>query len=379
MKPFEFATAARILFGAGVVRQVPAAARSMGARPLVVTGASRERAEPLIRELGSVAFATNGEPTLELIRRGTEAARDARCDVVVAVGGGSAIDAGKALAAMIANPGDPFEYLEVVGRGQPLAHAPVPLIAVPTTAGTGSEVTRNAVVASPEHKVKASIRSPLMLPRLAVVDPELTLTLPRAVTVSTGLDALTQLIEPYVSARANSMTDMICAEGMRHAAVSLPRAYENGADLEARTGMSWASLLGGMALANAALGAVHGFAAPIGGMFDAPHGAVCAALLPSVMKVNVRALRGRAANGDAILRYEAIGRILTGNNQATAEDGLRWVSELCRKLEIPPLRTYGVRAEHIPDLVDKAAHASSMKGNPIVLTTDELTEIASGA
>jgi len=260
MKTFEFATATRILFGVGVVRDVPAAARSMGTRPLVVTGKSQERAEPLIRELDAIVFATPGEPTLDLIRQGAELARDARCDIVIAMGGGSAIDAGKALAAMITNPGDPLGYLEVVGRGQPINHAPAPFIAIPTTAGTGSEVTRNAVLSSPEHKVKASMRSPMMLPRLAVVDPELTLGLPKAVTASTGLDALTQLIEPYVSPRANPMTDMICVEGMQHAAKSLQQAYDHGDDLIARTGMSWASLLGGMALANAALGAVHGFA-----------------------------------------------------------------------------------------------------------------------
>ena len=223
------------------------------------------------------------------------------------------------------------------------------------------------------------MRSPLMLPRLAVVDPELTLGLPPPVTASTGLDALTQLIEPYVSARANPMTDMICLEGMQHAASSLRRAYENGGDLAARTGMSWASLLGGMALANAALGAVHGFAAPIGGMFDAPHGTVCAAVLPHAMEVNVRALRSRAESGDAIRRYETTAHILTGNGQATAEDGVSWIAELCRRLEIPPLRTYGVRTEHIADLVDKAARASSMKGNPTVLTALELREIVERA
>ena len=237
-------------------------------------------------------------------------------------------------------------------------------------------MTRNAVLASPEHKVKASLRSPYMLPRLAVVDPELTLDLPPAITASTGLDALTQLIEPYVSVRANPMTDMICLEGMRHAAASLERAYRNGGDIEARTAMSWASLLGGMALANAALGAVHGFAAPIGGMFDAPHGAVCAALLPHVMEVNVRKA---AASEATIRRYATVAQILTGNDAATAEDGVRWIADLCRKLEIPPLRAYGVRQDDLPDLVRKAAQASSMKGNPIVLDVEELTEIVTRA
>jgi alcohol dehydrogenase class IV len=265
MPVFEFATATRILFGAGRIKDVPAAVAEMGKRPLLVTGRSPDRVAPLLGSLETIPFATSGEPTIDRIRDGAELARDERCDMVIAIGGGSAIDAGKALSAMLTNPGEPLDYLEMVGRGMPLSKPPAPFVAIPTTAGTGSEVTRNAVLAVPEHRVKASMRSPLMLPRLAVIDPELTLGLPPAITASTGLDALTQLIEPYVSVRANPMTDMICLEGMRVAAASLARAYINGSDQEARTGMAWASLLGGMALANAALGAVHGFAAPIRG------------------------------------------------------------------------------------------------------------------
>ena len=270
MPPFEFATAARILFGEGTLRQVPAAAASLGRRALLVTGASPDRAAPLLKALqaahvSTVPFAVPGEPTLDLIR---SAPRD--CDFVIAFGGGSALDAAKAIAALLTNPGDPLDYLEVIGLGRPLAVPAAPCIAIPTTAGTGSEVTRNAVLASPEHRVKASLRSPSMLPRLAVVDPELTYDLPPAITAATGLDALTQLIEPYVSLRANPMTDQFCVEGMRRAASALPRVWENGGDREARCDMAWASLLGGMALANAGLGAVHGFAAPIGGMFPAP-------------------------------------------------------------------------------------------------------------
>ena len=277
---FEFATATRILFGPSTVRDLTAAARQMGRRALLVTGASTERATPLVAGFDTVPFAVSGEPSVELIRRGTAYARAEGCDLVIAIGGGSAIDAGKALAALLTNPSDPLDYLEVIGRGQPLERAPAPFIAVPTTSGTGSEVTRNAVLGSPEHRVKASLRSAAMLPRLSIIDPELTVTLPRAVTASTGLDALTQLIEPYVSSRANFMTDLFCIDGIRRAATALPAAWENGADREARTAMSWAALLGGLALANAGLGVVHGFAAPVGGMFAAPHGAVCAAVLP---------------------------------------------------------------------------------------------------
>jgi alcohol dehydrogenase class IV len=163
-------------------------------------------------------------------------------------------------------------------------------------------------------------------------------------------------------------------EGIRRAARALPRVWENGRDREARADMAWASLLGGLALANAGLGAVHGFAAPVGGMFPAPHGAVCAAVLPHAMEINVRALRARAPGSGALRRYDEVARLLTGRSQATAEDGVRWVAGICRRLEIPPLRTYGVGEPDIPDLVERAAQASSMKGNPILLTPEELRE-----
>jgi len=310
-------------------------------------------------------FSVPGEPTVELIRT---APRDA--DLVIAIGGGSVLDAGKAIAAMTTNPGDPMDYLEVIGRGQPLKVPAAPCIAIPTTAGTGSEVTRNSVLGSPEHRVKASLRSPGMLPRLAVVDPELTHCLPRAITASTGLDALTQLIEPYLSVKANAMTDALCVDGIHRAARALPRVWDDPRDREARAQMSYASLLGGMALANAGLGAVHGFAAPIGGMFPAPHGAVCAAVLPHAMEVNLRATPDRS-------RFEEIARLLTERPHASAEDGVEWIATLCRKLEIPTLRSYGVREEDIPALVEKASQASSMKGNPVTLKPEELREILS--
>lgn len=370
---FEFATAQRILFGEGTVREVAAAAAGMGSRPLVVTGAT-SRCPPV----EGVPFRVPGEPTIELIRDGAEYARDERCDMVVAIGGGSVLDAGKALAALLTNPGEPLDYLEVIGGGRALEHASAPMIAIPTTAGTGSEVTRNAVLASPAHRVKASLRSAGMLPRVAVVDPSLTYELPRPLTAATGLDALTQLIEPYVGIRANPMTDMFCVEGIRRAAAALARAWESG-DHEARRDMAWASLLGGMALANASLGAVHGFAAPVGGMFPAPHGAVCAALLPHVMEVNVEALRNRAPQNPALGRYEEVARLLTGKGTATPEDGVRWIAALCHRVEIPGLHAYGVSETHVPDLIEKAARASSMKGNPIPLTEAELSAIVSRA
>jgi len=377
---FEFATAARIVFGAGAVREVAPAAREMGTRALFVSGGPRQLAAPSLADLGaaglaSVPFPVDKEPTLDLVRRGAQLAREEGCDAVIGFGGGSAIDAGKAIAAVLGNPGDLLDYVEVIGAGKPLRLPSAPFIAVPTTAGTGAEVTRNAVLASPEHKVKVSLRSHSMLARLAVVDPELTLDLPPEVTAATGLDALTQLIEPYVSARANPVTDAFCLDGMRRVARSVVRAFTDGHDREARTDMSLASLFGGLALANAGLGAVHGFAAPIGGMFEAPHGAVCAALLPHAMAVNLRTLRVRAPGSGVLSRYETVACVLTGDARATAEDGMAWVAGLCRRLSIPPLRAYGVRESDVPVLVEKAASASSMKANPIPLAPEEMADL----
>jgi alcohol dehydrogenase class IV len=378
--PFELATATRIVFGRGAVREVAAAAKTMGGRALLVTGSQRESVLRLLEALcaeriDGVGFEVHSEPTLDLVRQGVEVARRESCDLVIACGGGSAIDAGKAIAALLTNPGELGDYLEVIGKGQPLRRPSLPFIAVPTTAGTGSEVTRNAVLASTQHRVKVSLRSPFMLARLAVVDPELTLDLPPDVTARTGLDALTQLIEPYVSLRANPLTDAFCREGLRRIGGWLRRAYHEGGDIEARESMSLASLLGGLALANAGLGVVHGFAAPVGGMFDAPHGAVCAALLPHVMEMNWRAALARAPRSGTPGRYETVARLLTGNPTATAADGVDWVRRLCRELQIPSLASYGIQAQDVPALVDKAARASSTKGNPLQLTTEELTEV----
>ncbi|MGD0617739.1 MAG: iron-containing alcohol dehydrogenase [Bryobacteraceae bacterium] len=381
---FEFATASRIVFGAGSVREVASAARQWGSRALVVTGGNPNRAGGLIRQLelaglSLAAFPVRGEPTVAAIREGVRAAQEGRRDVVIAIGGGSAIDAGKAIAALMTNGPEPLDYLEIIGRGQPIANPSAPFIAIPTTAGTGSEVTRNAVLASPEQGVKASLRSPHMLPRLAVVDPELTFNLPAALTASTGLDALTQLLEAWVSVRANPITDGFCREGLPLVARSLRRAFHNGGDIEARSDMSLAALLSGLALANAALGAVHGFAAPVGGMFDAPHGAVCAALLPHATAVNIAALNSREPESENLRRYAEAARILIGNACASADDLISWLTDLCRDLETPSLGKYGIGGQHAASLVEKAARSNSMKGNPIALTAAELHEIIARA
>lgn len=378
---FEFATAGRILFGDGVVRQAAALAAGHGRQVLLVTGGGQERAAVILDGLqqagvSTSTFAVRGEPTLETARQAARAARESGCQVVVGFGGGSPLDTAKMVAVLLTNGGDPLDYAEIIGRGQTFTRPSAPMLAIPTTAGTGTEATRNAVLSSPEHRVKVSLRSPYLLPSVALVDPELTHTLPPAPTAHTGMDALTQLIEPYVSARANPMTDGICVEGMRRVARSLRRAWERGRDAEARRDMAMASLFGGIALANAGLGAVHGFAGPFGGMFpEAPHGAVCACLLAPVTETNIRAAAQRDPKGRLLSRYRDVARLLTGQAQAEPQDAVDWLRDLCRDLEIPPLRAYGLTESDLPGLLERAAAANSMRSNPISLTAEEMRRV----
>ena len=380
LAPFEFLSAGRIVFGTGVVQTLAERARKLGTRALWVTGKDKTRTAALASLLEAAgleltAIRVAAEPTVEDALNALDAGRQNGVELVVACGGGSAIDLGKAAAALLANPQDPFEFLEVVGRGRPLARPALPLIAVPTTAGTGAEVTKNAVLAATLQQVKASLRHDSMLPAVALVDPALTLTLPRAVTAATGLDALTQCIEPFVSCLHNPLTDALALEGVKRGARALGRACRDGSDLAAREDMALCSLFGGLALANAKLGAVHGFAAPIGGQFVAAHGAVCARLLPLVLEANVTALRSRAPGDPLLARFEELARALTGNGAATIEDGIGFVQQLAEELSVPSLASYGMTTAHIPSVVAKAAVASSMKGNPIALTEAEQRRI----
>jgi alcohol dehydrogenase class IV len=375
---FELATAARVVFGRLLYEIGPELAAFEGPY-LLVTGKDPSRAAVLRglleeRRQHVLLFPIAGEPTIDVARAGADLAR-ADCRTVVAMGGGSVLDAAKAIAALMTNEGDPLDYVEVIGRGRPLAHAAAPVVAIPTTAGTGSEVTKNAVLSSPAHRVKVSLRSAGMLPRLAWIDPALTLSMSPELTASTGMDALSQTMEAFVSHAPNPLTDPLCRDALARAARALPRACAAGSDIEARTDMSFVSLVGGLALANAKLGAVHGFAAPLGGMFEAAHGALCAALLAPVMRVNVDALRRRAPEHPSLGRYDEVARLLTGRPGARAEDGITWVEELGARIHVKPLRAYGVAESDFPAASEKAAAASSMKGNPIPLEPSEREEI----
>jgi len=374
---FEFATAGRIVFGAGRAAELPGLLAGLGSRVLVCTGADPERHAGLLAslELPAEVFPVKGEPTIEEAQTATAAAREHGADVVAAIGGGSVIDLGKAVAMLLGNGGNPLDYLEVVGAGQKITKPAAPCVAVPTTAGTGAEVTANAVLASPEHRLKASLRSPLMIPRVALVDPRLTLSCPPPVTAASGLDALTQCLEPFVSIRANPVTDGLAAEGLRHAASGLRAAYADGGDLGARADMATCSLLGGLALANAKLGAVHGLAGVIGGTAAVPHGVACAALLAPVIETNVRALRS-VDRGDPVLdRYMTAAQLLTGRPTASIEFGVAWIRETIALFGMPGLAAFGIGPQDADDIAAKAAVSSSMQGNPIALSHGELHAI----
>ena len=374
---FEFATAGRIVVGAGRAAELPDVLAGLGTRVLVCTGASPARHQELLAGLGlpAAVFAVAGEPTVELARTGLAVAREHRADVVAAIGGGSVIDTAKAVAILLGNGGDPLDYLEVVGSGRKITQPAVPCVAVPTTAGTGAEVTANAVLASPEHQVKASLRSPLMIPRVALVDPGLTVSCPPAVTASSGMDALTQCLEPFVSVRANPVTDGLARVGLRRAAAGLRAAYADGADLAARADMAVCSLLGGISLANAKLGAVHGLAGVVGGTGQVPHGVACAALLAPVIEANLRTLRCGPAGHPALSRYAEVARLLTGTPDASVDDGLAWIRETVARLAVPGLAAYGVTPGEAGRIAADAARSSSMQGNPVSLSNEELRAI----
>jgi len=377
MTGFEFATAGRILAGPGRAAELPGVLAGLGSRVLVCTGANPERHASLLAGLGlpTAVFPVAGEPTAGLARAGVAAAREHGADVIAAIGGGSVIDLGKAVAMLLANGGDPLDYLEVVGSGQKITRPAAPCVAVPTTAGTGAEVTANAVLAVPEHRLKASLRSPLMIPRVALVDPRLTASCPPPVTAASGLDALTQCLEPFVSVRATPVTDGLAREGLRRAAGGLRAAHADGGDLAARSDMAICALLGGMALANAKLGAVHGLAGVIGGTADVPHGIACAALLAPVIEANMRALRSGTPGSPALDRYAEVARLLTGKPGASVQDGLAWIGETIALLGVPGLAAFGLGPGQADDIAAKAMTSSSMQGNPVPLSQGQLKAV----
>lgn len=380
ISPFEFTTSEQIIFGAGQISRLGILASRYGERLLLVTGKAGLRWPGIMEDfenhnLLSSQFVVAKEPTISLVEEGVEQARRQNTQVVIAVGGGSVIDTGKAIAALLTNGGQPLDYLEVIGKGEKLDQPSAPFIAVPTTAGTGAEVTRNAVLASPENRVKVSLRSAYMLPTIALVDPELTYGLPPSITASSGLDALTQVLEPIVSNQADPLVDAICWDGLERGARALPRLQKEPDDKAARDDLALVSLYGGLALANSKLGAVHGIAGPFGGMFDAAHGAVCARLLPAVFLVNAQVLQQRQPDDELLGKFHRIARTLTGDPLAAIVDGADWLEVLVDRFEIPRLGSYGFTKSDYAALIEKSGRSSSMKGNAVKLRDDEITQI----
>ncbi len=377
MKSFEFMSANQIIFGTGNFNQLGQLAGQLGKKVLLVTnlpaGKILERLEKqLLEKQIKFGYFSNfkGEPTVRLIDEGTRHTRSEKFDLIIGIGGGSAIDTGKALAGLATNPGSVSDYLEGVGTGAEIKQSPLPYLAIPTTAGTGAEVTKNAVIASPELKFKKSMRSPLLLPRIALIDPELTLTLPPEPTAYSGMDALTQCIEAYVSRKSQPFTDILALEGIRLARRSLLIAYRDGQNLAAREEMALCSLLSGLALANAGLGAAHGVGAALGALFEIPHGLACAMMLPPIMQANYES---------ALEKYARIGEILMEKSFASLKDaakaGIDFIYQLRQDLNIPEsLGKLGIKQSDIPLLAQNSG-GSSMRGNPRQFTENELVQL----
>ena len=380
---FRFMTATDIRFGRGVARAALPELAGMATSVLLVHGKNGARADWLhdaLQDKGVLVtrFAIPAEPDIDMIEKGLAVARAAQIGAVIAIGGGAAIDAGKALAALVPAHRSMMDHLEVVGAGLPLDVAPLPFAAIPTTAGTGAEVTKNAVLAVPEARRKVSLRDPRMLPNLAVVDPVLMDNLPRSVTLASGLDAVTQVIEPYLSCKANRMSDAICRDAIPLGIKALVTLMEDE-DASARDDLAWTSLCGGLALANAGLGAVHGLAGVLGGMTGAPHGAICGRLLPFVLEANHEHLRAQDDKAPALARFreveEWIGDALGVMGEFACDRLRAWAADQ----GLPGLTSMGVREEYLPEIAAASEHSSSMKGNPLPLDQDKLQRILSDA
>lgn len=377
----DFATARRIIFGPGKIEKLRSILKEFHPQNILFV---QKKGISIINFFHEVIgdmkieyfdYEVSGEPDIERIDQITEIARNKRCDLVIGLGGGSVLDTAKAVSAMATNPGKLLDYLEVVGKGNRLANTALPFIAIPTTAGTGSEVTKNAVISVPDQFVKVSMRDNSMLPVVALVDPQLTYDVPRDITSFTGMDAFTQVIEPYLSNSSNSMVDMFCRDAIPRAGKYLLKAFKNGDDKKARDNLSWVSLMGGLSLANAKLGAVHGLAGPMGGMFNKPHGLLCAAVLPAVMQINYELLKKQGDKEDILTRFEEIARWVTGNPDARAEDAIHAIVNLCNQLRIPRLADLSIQQSDFLEIAAKAVNSSSMKGNPIHLSEDDICKI----
>jgi alcohol dehydrogenase class IV len=383
-RPFELRTSPAIVFGRGSRARIGEWTRTLGSRAFLVTGGRSLAASGELERLtvslhaSGLSFATftvHGEPDVAVVDEAAEACKDGGCDVVVGVGGGSVLDVAKGAGAVATNGGSARDYLESLphGGGKAIAVDPLPCVAIPTTAGSGSEVTKNAVLRVADAGLKRSLRSDRMVPRVAIVDPDLSSSAPRDVMVPAALDAFTHLLEAYVSTNHQPTTDLLAFEGLRRSYSALTKLADGTLEASDADDLALASLWGGIVLANAGLGAVHGLVAPLGGAFPVPHGCGCGALLAATVRVNVAALRARAPESTALTRYGQIARELVGAD-ATADDVAGAIGALRTRLDSKPLAAYGVREAALAAVV-QGARGGSMKTNPIVLSAAELESI----
>ncbi|USD42178.1 iron-containing alcohol dehydrogenase [Vibrio sp. SCSIO 43135] len=375
---FQFMTSTRIIFGEGALQSSLSTLNQYGYSVLLVTGQDPSRSEIVVNYLKSQSMryqhvAVSGEPNITMIEETAVVGRRFKPDMVVSIGGGSVIDMGKALAAIIPNQGDVYDYVEVVGRNVPLKTKPLPFIAIPTTASTGSEVTRNAVLRSGQDKVKVSLRSPDMLADVAIVDPTLTYGTDLYTSGRGAMDAFTHLMEAYVCGEPNPLTDMVCEEGLRRLSGSILAGCLQD-DHRSRADLSFAAMLGGMAITNAKLGAAHGLASALGGKLNAPHSVITAQLAPHVMRENIAAAK-QAGRNDVIYRYSKIAQLVTGRTNVHVDDGVLWVQMMLDRLKLPLLNEFGVCSTSFEQVADDALMSIAIKGNPLPLTKARLVHI----
>lgn len=381
---FQFSGMPKIIFGSGSISRLPSLLSQYGNRVILVTGKSSFEASPHSKvllhslEAQKIEFKIVNipdEPSPEIIDSAVSGLKPFKADAVAAVGGGSVMDAGKAVSAMLTVKGSIIEFLEEVGnRDHP--GTKIPFIAIPTTSGTGSEATKNAVISrTGKNGFKKSLRHDNFVPDIALVDPELTLQCPPDITAASGMDCFSQLTEAYLSTKANQYTDALSLEGLKAVKSSLLESYQNGNDINARSGMSFAALTSGLCLANAGLGAVHGFASSIGGLYNVPHGLICGTIMAVTNELTLRKLLKTGSDITALKKYATLGELFTGgqnkSDEDKASDFIDYLHELTGKLKLPGLKIIGVQLNDFPEI----CRNTGMKNNPVKLDEADLTEI----
>jgi alcohol dehydrogenase class IV len=384
VKPFQFSRLPKIYFGPGIITELATSIKLYGTRIILVTGrksfSDSVSSEELLKDFGQKGIGYKilsipVEPSPAIIDDAVKNLRNEKIDVVVGIGGGSVLDAGKAISAMMFRSESVVDFLEGVGtREHP--GTKLPFIAVPTTSGTGSEATKNAVISEVGSEgFKKSLRHDNFVPDLALVDPRLTLSCPPDITAASGMDCFTQLTEAFLSNKSNEYTDALAIEGLKSIKVSLIRSYEEGEDIEARTGMSFAAMTSGICLANAGLGVVHGFASSIGGIYNIPHGLICGTLMASANEVNVRALRENSPDHSALKKYSILGELFIDEKGKTEsyyiDRFIQFLHELTDSLHLARLKKYGLEEKNL----ELICRNTEIKNNPVKLAVEDLEEI----